>query len=179
MTCASGEIEKERFLHIYCPKVTDVFDGTISEISTEVIALLDRCRWPHRVIVTVESRIELMRLTSMKSIPAIKTSAKRPRFSRSRHVGLIFGSQVPLANGIRRVTALTKNLGEKAIFLWGLSPVARKSNSQVCDSTHSVAMMISSSQQTSTSRRAQCGCVEIPQSKALSCETIDDWCCNV
>ena len=60
-------------------QVAQELDGVVGEIGAQVIALLERSRRPDGVVVVVQGRHELVRLTPVEAVPPVEAPAQRPR----------------------------------------------------------------------------------------------------
>ena len=100
---AGGEVEEERLLAVDVAQVAEVLDGVVGEVLGEVVALGERARRLHRVVVAVEGGHELVRLAAVEPVPALEAATERPAAAVGGHVRLVLGREVPLADRVRGV----------------------------------------------------------------------------
>jgi hypothetical protein len=105
-----AEVEEEPPVGVDGAQVGEKLDGTVGQIGTQVIALVDRTWWTHSVIVVVQRGDELVRLATVEAVPAVEAAPERPRGTRTGHVGLVIGSEMPFAHGVGRVAVRPQHL---------------------------------------------------------------------
>ena len=76
-----------------------------------------------------------------------KPRPEGPGGTRARHVGLILGAEVPLADRVRRIAVCLQDLGQVAVLTGRLTPVAGVSDGQVGHPAHTAAMVVTTGQQ--------------------------------
>jgi hypothetical protein len=168
-----AQVEEEGAVGVDGPEVAHELDGPVGQIGTEVIALLDPAGRADGVVVIEERRHELVRLPAVEAVPAVEPAGQWPGRPRRRHVGLVLGAQMPLADGVGGVAGLAEYLGEESVLAGRLAPVARVTDGQVRHPAHPAAVMVTPGQQAGPGRGAECGGVEVGQAHPAGGQVVD------
>ena len=169
-----GEVQEEGQLVVDGAQVAQELDGPVGQIGAEVVAVVDRARRAHCVVVVVERRDELVGLPAVEAVPAVEATAERPGGPRVGHVGLALGAQVPLAHRVGGVPGGPQHLGEETVLARWPPPVAGEPGGQVGHAAHAAAMVVAPREQAGPRRRAQRGGVEVGQPHALGGDAVDE-----
>ena len=122
MARAGREVEEERLLGVDVAEVAEVLDGAVGEVLGEVVALGDRARRLHGVVVAVERRHELVGLAAVEAVPAVEPATERPAGAVGGHVRLVVGRQVPLADRVASSSPAARSISDRKPFSGGISP---------------------------------------------------------
>ena len=79
VTRPGAEIQKEGSVDVDGAQVAQELDGVIGEVRAQVVALFERSGRSDGVVVVVEGRHELVRLTAVEAVPPVEAPAQRPR----------------------------------------------------------------------------------------------------
>ncbi len=173
MARAGGEVAEERPVGIDRAEIAEVLDGAIREVRAEVVAVVDRSWRRDRMVVVVQRRHELVGLAAVEPVPPVEAARERPGRARRGHVGLVLGREVPLPDGVRRVSVRAQDLREEAVLAWNTTPVAREPDREIRDPSHAVAMVVAAGHETRTGRRAQRGRMEVREPEPVLREAVE------
>ena len=175
MAGAGAEVQEERLLVVDRAQVGQVLNGPVGQVGAEVVAVLDGSRRSDGVVVVVEGRDELVRFAAVKPVPAIESAGQRPRRARRRHVRLVFGAQVPLADGVGGVPVRSQDLRQEAVLARRPAPVPREARGQVGNAAHAAAVMVPARDQAGARGRAERRRVEVAEPEAIGGQGVDLW----
>ena len=147
MARAGAEVQEERLLAVDVAQVAQVLDGVVDEVLGEVVALGDRARRLHRVVVAVEGGHELVGLAAVEPVPAVEAAAEGPATAVGRHVRLVVGREVPLAHRVGGVPLGPQDLRQEPVLGRDLARVAGERRREVGDPTHAVRVVVASGEQ--------------------------------
>ena len=111
MTCARREVQEEGTVCVDGTQIPKHRDRVVDEVSRQVVAIVVRGWRIDEVTVVHERGRELVRLATEEPIEAVEPARQRPARPRRGQVALVFGREVPLANGIRGVAVRCEHLG--------------------------------------------------------------------
>ncbi len=168
-----AEVEEERLRAVDVAEVTEVLDGAVGEVLTEVVALLHRLRRLDGVVVAVQRRHVLVGLAAVEPVPPVEPAPEGPTAAVRGHVRLVVGREVPLPHRQRGVALRPQDLREEPVLERDLARVARVAHREVGDPAHPVAVVVHARQQARARRRAERGGVEVRQAHARRRERVD------
>ena len=174
MTGSGAEVQEERHVGIGGAQVAQELDGAVGQVRAEVVAVFDRSRRSHAVVVVVEGGRELVPLPAVEPVPAVEPPAERPRRARGGHVRLVVGAQVPFPDGVGRVAVGSEDLREEAVLPGRFAPVAGIARRQIGDTAHAAAVVVPAREEARTGGGAQRRGVEIGQPDPIGGHPVDD-----
>src|ERR1700730_18581609 len=124
MARAGRQVAQERPVGIDRAQVAEILDSAIREVGAEVVPVLEWSRLSHRMVVVIQRGHELVLLAAMEPVPPVEAAREGPGRARGGHVCLVLRCQVPLPDGVRRVSVPAQDLGEEAVLARNAAPVA-------------------------------------------------------
>ena len=166
MVGTRAEVHEERTLRSHLLGVGDHRDRTIGQILGQVVVAIFHARRPIRrrlvrlineLLVLHQIGIPLIGLATQEPVVALETATSGPVPLRRRHVGLVLGAAVPLAEHVGVVAALAEHLRDRGRLERDVPVRSREPGGHLADARHPDRGVVATRQQRRASRRAQ-GC---------------------
>ena len=170
---AGAEVHEERLVGRDHLRVLDELERLVGQVGGEVVAVLGQRRLVDEVVVVDEVWIPLIRLAPEEPVVPLEASADRPVALRRRHVHLVGGHEMPLAEHVRVPAALAEHLGERRALERDVTVGVGVSGRRLGDARHAVRRVVASGQERRACRRAERRRVPVRVREPVLCETVD------
>ncbi len=165
---AGGEVEEERLLGVDGAQVAEVLDGAVGQVLAEVVALVERARRLHRVVVVVQRRARTGASRRRGSRTSGRSRGRAASCSRSAAMCVSSsGVRCHLPTAYGRVAVRAQDLGEEAVLAAGSRPSSRGSPmARSATRPMPLRVVVAPGEQAGAGRRAQRGGVEVGEPDA-------------
>ena len=116
---------------------------------------------------------ELVGLPRHEAVEPLEATAERPAGPAGPRVALVFGGEMPLADGVGGVPGLDEHLGEEPVGEGDPRVVARIAGGDLDHPSHAVGVMVPAGQHAGPRGRAQGGGVKVGVAQALGGQAVE------